>query len=155
MAPVVAVRGNHDEREGHRDLPRDVLVRAGGRADRPHPRHPPGSGAPGRRVSLVAGRPVHLGFERAMLGASAPRLRGRRPPPRADPPRVGGVLLFSPGAVYSPSTTPASPGGLARGYRRYRGRLPPDARAPGVGLIEAGPGGVSAGSSPSGGHPGG
>ena len=30
VAPVVAVRGNHDHDAGHRDLPEHLLVRAGG-----------------------------------------------------------------------------------------------------------------------------
>jgi hypothetical protein len=59
---------------------------------------------------------------------------------------VDGVLLFSPGAVFVPELDPgyAWSSLRARGYRRFRDRLPPAARAPGVGLIEAGPGGVSA-----------
>jgi hypothetical protein len=59
---------------------------------------------------------------------------------------VGGALLFSPGAVYVPELDPgyAWSSLRARGYRRFRDRLPPAARAPGVGLIEAGPSGLTA-----------
>ena len=55
---------------------------------------------------------------------------------------VRGVLLFSPGAVFAPEHDPdfdwRDPRAMA--YRRYRRRLPAEARGPAVGLIEVGPG---------------
>ena len=69
VAPVVAVRGNHDERRGHRELPRDVLVRVGGaRIGLTHGHRRASVELPAIAVSLVAGRPVRLGFERTMRG---------------------------------------------------------------------------------------
>ena len=112
VAPVVAVRGNHDARRGHRELPRDVLVRVGGaRIGLTHGHRRASVELPAIAVSLVAGRPVRLGFERTM--------RGRFP--GADCVVVGhlhepihhevrGVLLFSPGSSSRPSTTPTSTG---------------------------------------------
>jgi putative phosphoesterase len=144
VAPVVAVRGNHDEREGHRDLPRDVLVRVGGaRIGLTHGHRRAAVELPAIAVSLVAGRPCRPGFERAM----------RRRFPGADcvvvghfheaiHHRVRGVLLFSPGAVYSAEHDPEYDwNGLgSKAYRRYRRGLAPEAHRPAVGLIEAGPG---------------
>ena len=56
--------------------------------------------------------------------------------------RAGGVLLFSPGAVYSAEHDPGFDwsGPRARAYRRYRRGLAVEAHRPAVGLIEAGPG---------------
>ena len=145
VAPVVAVRGNHDERRGHRELPRDVLVRVGGaRIGLTHGHRRASVELPAIAVSLVAGRPVRLGFERTMR-APLPggRLRGGGPPPRADPPR---------GARRAPVLARRRLLGRARpGLRLARppghglpplsaARLPAEARRPGVGLIEVGPG---------------
>jgi putative phosphoesterase len=144
VAPVVAVRGNHDRRRRHRDLPRDMLVRVGGvRIGLTHGHRPPAVEVPAILTSLVAGRPVLLGFDRTM----------RRRFPGADCVVVGhlhqpihhracGVLLFSPGAVFAPEHDPDYDwsGPRAMAYRRYRGSLPPEARRPSVGLIEVGPG---------------
>jgi putative phosphoesterase len=144
VAPVVAVRGNHDDREVHRDLPRDVLVRVGGlRIGLTHGHRRAAAELSAILVSLVAGRPVHLGFERAMLrrfpGADCVVVGHLH---RQIHHRAGGVLLFSPGAVFSAEDDPAFDwrGLGARAYRRYRRGLPPTARRPAVGLIEAGPG---------------
>jgi predicted phosphodiesterase len=141
---VVAVRGNHDRRTGHRDLPRDVLVRVGGaRIGLTHGHRRAAVELPAIAVSLVAGRPCRPGFERAM----------RRRFPGADCVVVGhfheaihhwvrGVLLFSPGAVYSAEHDPEYDWNDlgSKAYRRYRRALPPESRRPGVGLIEVGPG---------------
>lgn len=148
VAPVVAVRGNHDEREGYRELPRDVLVRAGGaRIGLTHGHRRTAAELPAIALSLAAGRPVHPGFDRTMVG----RFPGadcvvvghlHQPIHR----RVRGVLLFSPGAVYAPERDPADDCGRARemAYRRYRNGLPPEALRPSVGMIEAGPGVLAA-----------
>jgi putative phosphoesterase len=144
VAPVVAVRGNHDEREGHRELPRDVLVRAGGvRIGLTHGHRRAAAELPAIVLSLVAGRPLHPGFDRTMRGRFPDAdcvVVGHLHQPIHR--RVGGVLLFSPGAVYAPERDSAYNCGRARAmaYRRYRRGLPPEALRPGVGLIEAGPG---------------
>ncbi len=138
IAPVVAVRGNHDR--SLPDLPRDVLVRVGDRRiGLTHgSRTGPVEAAAGV-VSLVAGRPVLLGFDRAMRG----RFRDadcivtghlHLPSDRV----VRGVRHFSPGAVYVAEADPHHDwsGVWARAYRRFRSRLPPAARVPAVGMIE-------------------
>ncbi len=144
VAPVVAVRGNHDARRGHRELPRDVLVRVGGaRIGLTHGHRRASVELPAIAVSLVAGRPVRLGFERTMRarfpGADCVVVGHLHEPIHRE---VRGVLLFSPGAVFSAEHDPdfdwRDPRAMA--YRRYRRRLPAEARRPGVGLIEVGPG---------------
>lgn len=59
---------------------------------------------------------------------------------------VGGVLMFSTGAVHVPELDPGydSRGLRSGGFRRFRRRLPPHARGPSVGPLEVGPGGVRA-----------
>ena len=59
---------------------------------------------------------------------------------------VRGTLVFSPGAVYVPEHDPGFDwsGARGRGYRRFRERLPEDARVPAVGVLEVGPHGVTA-----------
>lgn len=145
IAPVVAVRGNHDEEARIEGLPRDVLVRAGGlRIGLTHGhRWGPAELAAGL-VSLIVGRPVIAGFDRAARRRFGPvdivvvghlHLPMRR--------RVGGVLVFSPGAVYTAESDPHFDWRSLRGrlYRRHRSRLPAGACVPAVGIIETGPGG--------------
>ena len=144
VAPVVAVRGNHDERTGHRDLPRDVLVRVGGaRIGLTHGHRPAAVELPAIALSLAAGRPVRLGFERTMAVASrAPTASWWATSTSRSTTSVGGVLLFSPGAVFSAEHDPEydwrEPG--ADGLPPLPPRLPPEPRRPAVGLIEVGPG---------------
>lgn len=138
IAPVVAVRGNHDT--GLRDLPRDLVVRIGGRRiGLTHGSRTAAVEMPAAALSLVSGRPVLLGFDRVMRG----RLPGvdcvvtghlHMPIHRF----VHGVLHFSPGAVYVPEMDPGYDwsGVRAAAYRRFRSRLPAGARTPAVGLIE-------------------
>jgi uncharacterized protein len=148
IAPVVAVRGNHDDEAGIQGLPRDVVVEVGGRAiGLTHGARTKAVELPAAAASLLAARAVLLGFDRAMrrrFGDVDCIVVGHLHMPVHR--MVGGALLFSPGAVYVPELDPGySWSGLrARGYRRFRERLPPAARAPGVGLIEAGPAGVTA-----------
>jgi hypothetical protein len=146
VAPVVAVRGNHDER--YRGLPRDVLVRVGPlRIGLTHGHRRAAVEVPAILASVALGRPVHPGFDGTMRrrfpGADCVVVGHLHQPINR---RAGGVLLFSPGAVYVPEGDPDYEwGGLrARAYRRYRGGLPPEARRPSVGLIEAGPGALRA-----------
>lgn len=140
VAPVVAVRGNHDERAGIRGLPRDLLVRVGGvRIGLTHGHRIDAVELPAAVLSLVAGRPCLLGFGTAMrrrFAAVDCVVTGHLHLPIHR--MVGGALLFSPGAVYLPERDPGYDwtGVRARGYRRFRESLPPEARVPGVGIIE-------------------
>ncbi len=144
IAPVVAVRGNHDRRV--RGLPRDVVVRVGRhRIGLTHGARGPVVELPSVAVSLVAGRPVLPGFDRAM----------RRRFPDVDLIVTGhlhvpflrttdGVPRFSPGAVYvvedGPARDPTGP--RARAYRRFRAGVPPEARVPSIGIIDVGDDGL-------------
>jgi uncharacterized protein len=138
IAPVVAVRGNHDRRV--RGLPRDVVVRVG--------RHRIGltHGArgllvelPAVAVSLIAGRPVLPGFDRAMrrrFGDVDLIVTGHLHIPVQR--TVDGVPRFSPGAVYvvEDGRTRDPTGPRARAYRRFRAGVPPEARVPSIGIID-------------------
>jgi uncharacterized protein len=138
VAPVVAVRGNHDRVLGH--LPRDLLVRIGGcRIGLTHGSRPAMVETPAAALSLVAGRPVLLGFAgsmRARFGDVDCVVTGHLHLPAHR--MVGGVLHFSPGAVYVPELSHRydDRGLLAAGFRRFREGLPPSARRPSVGIIE-------------------
>ncbi|HMM49227.1 MAG TPA: metallophosphoesterase family protein [Miltoncostaeaceae bacterium] len=140
IAPVYAVRGNHDEDGGWRDLPRARVLSVGGRriavvhGTRPRPIERAGG-----VVSLVTRRPQLLGFHRAVrrsFGAVDVIVMGHIHMPVCE--RRRGALLFSPGAVYIPERDPwfdwSTLGG--RAYRRFRALVPAPAREPAVGLIE-------------------
>jgi uncharacterized protein len=148
IAPVVAVRGNHDDEARIEGLPRDAVVEIGGRRiGLTHGARVKAVELPAAALSLLAARTVLLGFHVAMrrrFGDVDCVVVGHLHMPIHR--MVDGALLFSPGAVYVPELDPGySWSSLqARGYRRFRDRLPPEARAPGVGLIEVGPSGVSA-----------
>lgn len=148
IAPVVAVRGNHDAWAGIDGLPRDAVVEIGGRRiGLTHGDRAKAVEMPAAMLSLLAARAVLLGFDGAMrrrFGAVDCVVVGHLHMPINRV--VGGALLFSPGAVFVPERDPGYDwsGLRARGYRRFRDKLPPVARAPGVGLIEAGPAGVTA-----------
>ncbi len=140
IAEVVAVRGNHDEEGGIRDLPRDVLVRAGGaRIGLTHGHRTGAVELPAAALSLVSRRTCLLGFGTAMrrrFGTVDCLVTGHLHLPIHR--RVGGVLLFSPGAVFVPESDPYYDwaGLRGRGYRRFRERLPAEARQPAVGILE-------------------
>lgn len=146
IAPVVAVRGNHDD--ALCDLPRDLVVRAGGRRiGLTHGARTAAVELPAAALSLVAGRAVLLGFDGAMrrrFGAVDCVVTGHLHLPINRV--VRGVLHFSPGAVYVPEHDPGYDwsGPRAAGYRRFRARLPAAARVPAVGVIEIGRGGLRA-----------
>ncbi|HSJ73422.1 MAG TPA: metallophosphoesterase family protein [Miltoncostaeaceae bacterium] len=148
IAPVVAVRGNHDEEAGIGGLPRDAVIEAGGRRiGLTHGARTKAVELPAAALSLLTARTVLLGFEGAMrrrFGDVDCVVVGHLHMPIHR--MVDGALLFSPGAVFIPELDPGySWTSLpARGYRRFRDRLPPAARTPGVGLIEAGPSGLTA-----------
>jgi uncharacterized protein len=148
IAPVVAVRGNHDEEAGIGGLPRNAVVEARGwRIGLTHGARTKAVELPAAALSLLTARTVLLGFHAAMrrrFGEVDCVVVGHLHMPIHRV--VGGALIFSPGAVYVPELDPGySWSSLpARGYRRVRDRLPPAARTPGVGLIEAAPSGFTA-----------
>jgi uncharacterized protein len=148
IAPVIAVCGNHDAEAGMRGLPRDALVEVGGhRIGVTHGARVKAVELPAAAASLLASRAVLLGFDRAMrrrFGAVDCVVVGHLHMPIRR--MVGGALLFSPGPVFVPEHDPGYDwGGLGgRAYRRVRSRLPPDARTPAVGIIEAAPGRLAA-----------
>lgn len=140
VAPVVAVRGNHDEEGGIRDLPRDLLVRVGDvRIGLTHGHRTSAVELPAAALSVVAGRACLLGFDRTVrrrFGAVDCLVTGHLHLPVHR--MVGGALLFSPGAVFVPEADPHYDwtGPAARAYRRFRTGLPPEAHVPAVGVID-------------------
>ncbi|MGD9570411.1 MAG: metallophosphoesterase family protein [Thermoleophilia bacterium] len=146
IAPVVAVRGNHDT--GLRDLPRDIVVRVGDRRiGLTHGSRTALVEFPAAALSLASGRPVLLGFSRTMrarFGAVDAIVTGHLHMPFNR--IVDGVLHFSPGAVYVPEIDPGYDWSGVRGggYRRFRLNLEPAAREPSVGIMEVGPAGIRA-----------
>jgi putative phosphoesterase len=140
VAPVLAVRGNHDDEGRLRGLPRDLVVSvAGVRIGLTHGTRPNRAELPAALLSLVAGRPVLLGFARAALrrvGSVDVLVTGHVHVPIDE--RVRGVRHFSPGAVYVPEMDISYDwsGPRGRAYRRVRSGLPEAARRSAVGLIE-------------------
>lgn len=139
VAPVVAVRGNHD-RKGRLPLPVAARVEAGGavigvaHGDRGASRE-----IPAALLSVVTGRP-QLG---GMLEGLARRF------PDCDCVVFGhihlpvltrrrGVLLFSPGAVYAPEADPfvEKDSMRSRAAMTFRARLPTRLLRPAVGILE-------------------
>jgi putative phosphoesterase len=140
VAPVIAVRGNHDEEGGNDELPRDLLVRVGdARIGLTHGHRSGAVELPAALLSLVTGRACLLGFDRTMrrrFGAVDCVVTGHLHMPIHR--IVGRVLHFSPGAVFVPESDPHYDwsGLRARAYRRFRDGLAPAARVPAVGLID-------------------
>ena len=154
IAPVVAVRGDHDRLDGL-VLPRSTVVTVAG-----------------KRIGLVHGRRTFLldlavivvhvlarrklrwraGLHRALLRSVGPAdciVYGHWHEP--DITELDGTLLFSPGAVCPWGSLEGGrpPGrgwqGVAdRWVRRYRTQLGPDAMRRNVGILEVGPDGVAA-----------
>lgn len=144
VAPVVAVRGNHDAGPG--DLPGRVVVAAAG-----------------RRIGLIHGvrpRPVEIASALAFAATGRVRLAAHCRALARGFGAVdavvfghlhlpvtavrGGVLFFSPGAVYQPELDPRFrwDGAERRVFRMTRRRLSDGARRPAVGILEVGPGGL-------------
>jgi putative phosphoesterase len=154
IAPVVAVRGDHDRLDGLA-LPRSTVVTVAG-----------------RRIGLVHGRrafPLDLavivanvlarrrlrwraGLHRGLIRAAGPAdcvVYGHWHEP--DITRVGDTLVFSPGAVcpWGSLEGGRAPGrgwqGIAdRWVRRYRAQLGTEAMRRNVGLLEVRPDGIAA-----------
>ena len=148
VAPVAAVRGNHD-RGALRHLPLSVVVPAGPfRIGVTHGTRRRGIELPSSLLSVAAGRPVLLGFARQMVR----RFTG------VDMVVTGhlhlsfdhivdGVRHFSPGAVFvNEMLTGRVPtaGPDAWAYRRYRKRIPDGDRLPAIGFVDAATGGLTA-----------
>ena len=152
IAPVVAVRGDHD-RLGGLALPRTALVTVGGRRiGMIHGERRLPVDASVVVASVVAGRavPYRAGLSRALLRRFGPvdavvfghwHERVSR--------MEGGTLLFSPGAVCPWGSLhggrPPGTGwtGVAdRAVRRFRAHLGDEAMRPSVGILEVGSGGI-------------
>lgn len=151
VAPVAAVRGNHDE-EGGLDLPRDLVVRVGGvRIGVTHGTRPALVELASVLFTALVGRPVLL----ALPWAVARRFRrvdcvvfGHLHQPVHV--RRGRTLVFSPGAVFvAEADSRWQPVGLrGRLYRLYRRGAPAAARTARVGILEIRGGRVTARSVP-------
>jgi putative phosphoesterase len=142
VAPVAAVRGNHD-RGPLRRLPLSLVVPAGPfRIGLTHGTRRRGIELPSTLLSVALGRPVLLGFARQMA----------RRFPDVDMVVTGhlhlsfdhvvdGVRHFSPGAVFvNEMYERMAPRDLISwAYRRYRRTIPDHDRLPAIGFVEAGP----------------
>lgn len=147
VAPVVAVRGNHDEGRMP-GLPAAVRVRVGDTTiGLTHGMRAFPVEAGSVAATAAFRRPVTLGLARAMArrfpGAACVVFGHWHMPVHTW---VGGTLVFSPGAVFT-----AEREGLgrmraarARLYRRYRSALPPVVGEPAVGVLEVSEGRVTA-----------
>lgn len=147
VAPVVAVQGDHDRAAGI-VLPRTRVVDvAGARIGLIHGRRGRWIELVAAALSLLAGRPVLVGFHRALrrrFGAVDCIVFGHLHLPCVR--RVDGVLFFSPGAVHNAERAPgfAAGGFAARRYLRFRRSLPAELGAPAVGIIDVRPTGLEA-----------
>ncbi|MGD9570952.1 MAG: metallophosphoesterase family protein [Thermoleophilia bacterium] len=152
VAPVVAVRGDHD-RLGGLALPETAVVTAGGtRIGLTHGRQVWAKDASVIVAGLAAGRNIRYraGLARRLVKRMGPVdaiVHGHWHEPVEQ--RVGGVLVYSPGAVCPWGSLeggrPPRPGraGVAdRAVRRFRRQLGPDAMRPSVGVLEVGSGGI-------------
>jgi uncharacterized protein len=152
VAPVVAVRGDHDRLEGL-GLPETLVVVAGGRRiGLTHGRRARLVDSSVIAASVVAGRNLRY---RARLHAALARRTGPvdclvyghwHEPAIA---RRGSTLFFSPGAVCPwGNVEDANPprtgikGVGDRGVRRFRWQLGPEAMRASVGILEVGSGGI-------------
>lgn len=163
IAPVVAVRGDHDLPDAPR-LPRAAVIRvAGATIGLTHGARPGPVDASVVLAAIAAGRDrgYRAGLERhlvRMLGPVDLIVHGHWHEPRLT--RVGGTVVFCPGAVCPWGSLeggrPPRPGaaGVAdRVVRRYRRLLGPEAMRPRVGIVTVGPGGIDARSVPLAGDP--
>jgi len=139
IAPVVAVRGNHD-RAMRQALPDAVTVRVGDvRIGMCHGDRPARAELLMVLGGLVMGRPTVPGLRRHLLRGTGPvdvvvfghfHMRYAR--------RRRGVLMYSPGAVYAFERDPSRRvrGLRGRAFRRYRRHLAPERSRPSVGILE-------------------
>ncbi len=149
LAPVAAVRGNHDRGVLRRRLPLSLVVPAGRyRIGVTHGLRRPAVELSSTLLSVAAARPVLLGFERQMID----RFTG------VDMVITGhlhlsfdhvvdGVRHFSPGAVFVNEMLHGrvrQRGLIGWAYGRYRRGIDDADRLPAVGIVEAGPDGLTA-----------
>lgn len=139
IAPVVAVRGNHD-RAMRQPLPEVAVVRVGEvRIGVCHGHRPARSEVPLVLLGMLLGRPAVAGLRRALLRRTGPvdcvvfghfHMRYAR--------RARGVLIFSPGGAYAFESDPSRRvrGLRGRAFARYRRRLAPERGGPSVGILE-------------------
>ncbi|MGI9539919.1 MAG: YfcE family phosphodiesterase [Miltoncostaeaceae bacterium] len=147
IAPVVAVQGNHD-REGGLGLPGTAVVEvAGVTIGVVHGDRPALVEALGGAVSLATGRGQTLGLVRQLIRRVGPVdvvVFGHLHETFRT--RVGGTLVFSPGAVCQPEIDPGFrwSGPIARALAAYRRRLPEERIRPTVGRLDIRDGRVEA-----------
>jgi hypothetical protein len=152
VAPVVAVRGDHD-RLGGLELPETAVAVAGGlRIGLTHGRRHRLVDSSVITASVVAGRNLRYraGLHAALARRTGPVdcvVYGHWHEPAMI--RRGSTLFFSPGAVCPYGNVeggrPPRRGVLGigdRGVRRFRWQLGPEAMRPSVGILEAGPAGL-------------
>jgi len=148
VAPVAAVRGNHD-RGPLRRLPLSLVVPAGPfRIGVTHGMRRSAVELPSTLLSIAAGRPVLLGFARQMAGRFTDVdmvITGHLH--LSFDHLVDGVRHFSPGAVFVNEMLEGrvpTRGAIAWAYRRYRRHIDDGDRLPAIGLVDAGPEGLAA-----------
>lgn len=152
VAPVVAVRGDHDRLDGLALPETAVVAVCGHRIGIVHGVRRKLVDASIITAGVLAGRDVRYraGLHRALarrLGPVDCVVYGHWHEPSCA--RVGSTLVFSPGAVCpwgSLEGAAAPRTGLAgvedRAVRRFRWQLGPDAMRPSVGMLEVGSGGI-------------
>ena len=146
VAPVVAVQGDHDRAAGI-VLPRSRIVEVAGlRIGLTHGRRARWIELVAAGLSMVSGRPVILGFHRALrgrFGAVDCVVFGHLHLPCVR--WIDGMLFFSPGAVHNAERVPgfAAGGFAARRYLRFRQSLHATVSASAVGILEIRPTGVT------------
>lgn len=154
IAPVVAVRGDHD-RLGTLELPRQIVVNvAGRRIGLTHGRRFIGTDVAVIAAHVIAGRKLRwrAGLHPALLKRVGPvdcLVYGHWHEPVIE--RVGDTLVFNPGAVCPwgnlEGGLPPRPGltGIGdRGVRRYRQQLGRAAMTPSVGILDVTEQGIAA-----------
>lgn len=139
IAPVVAVRGNHD-RAMRQPLPDVAVVRVGDvRIGVCHGHRPARAELPMVLGGLIVGRPTVPGLRRYLLRRTGPvdvvvfghfHMRYAR--------RARGVLMYSPGGAYAFERDPSRRvrGLRGRAFARYRRRLAAERGGPSVGVLE-------------------
>jgi putative phosphoesterase len=152
VAPVVAVRGDHDRLEGLALPETAVVVTGGHRIGVVHGRRRKLVDASIITAGVLAGRdlPYRAGLHRALVRRLGPVdcvVYGHWHEPACA--REGGVLVFSPGAVcpWGSLEGAAAPreglrGVEDRAVRRFRWQLGAEAMRPTVGVLEVGSGGI-------------
>lgn len=146
VAPVAAVRGNHD-RGPLRRLPLSMVIPAGPfRLGVTHGMRRPRLELPSSLLSVAVGRPVLLGFARQMVGRFTDVdmvITGHLHVSFDQV--VDGVRHFSPGAVFVNEMLRGrilERGPVPWAYRRYRRGVDAADRLPAVGFVTAGPDGL-------------